>query len=461
MTQAAQRSEGRELPIDQGPFNRWTHYLFRFPAKFHPPVARALLERFSQRGDRIYDPFCGSGTLLVEGAVSERRSVGSDVDPLAAFISQVKTNPIDGDALGHTNELLNERLAIEFRSERDYERLQWKDISSTAFQRELRDLWVPEIPNLFHWFRRYVIVDLARILAAIEDTLMPPQHRSFFRLCAASIIRNASNADPVPVSGLEVTSHMKRKDADGRVINPFLLFQRASCRAIRDMDTYAQAVKRSKSPRVVTADATNLRGAVRGPVDAVITSPPYHGAVDYYRRHQLEMFWLGLTATHDERLTLLERYIGRGEVPNKHPLLKAEVDLPDDWKRLEDSMRAVNRQRANAFRHYCVSLHLSLQQLSRVIRADAPVVMVVGHSKWNGVAIDTSELFQEIAAPDFELSEYFSYPVRNRYMSYARRNGANIDREYVLVLRRVSGKSNGQLTSEVHSRADRDTAIAR
>ena len=40
------------------------------------------------------DPFCGSGTCLVEAAALERNSIGTDVDPLAVFISRVKTRRV-------------------------------------------------------------------------------------------------------------------------------------------------------------------------------------------------------------------------------------------------------------------------------------------------------------------------------------------------------------------------------
>ena len=40
---------------------RYTHYLFRYPAKFHPPIAQALLERYTEPGDWVHDGFCGSG----------------------------------------------------------------------------------------------------------------------------------------------------------------------------------------------------------------------------------------------------------------------------------------------------------------------------------------------------------------------------------------------------------------
>src|SRR5437870_399960 len=75
--------------------SKFTHYLFRFPAKFHPPVARCLIERYSREGDVVLDPFCGSGTLLVEALLSGRDAIGVDIDPVAAFISRVKSTPID------------------------------------------------------------------------------------------------------------------------------------------------------------------------------------------------------------------------------------------------------------------------------------------------------------------------------------------------------------------------------
>jgi hypothetical protein len=45
-------------------------------------------------------------------------------------------------------------------------------------------------------------------------------------------------------------------------------------------------------------------------------------------------------------------------------------------------------------------------------------------------------LFVELAGPTISLAEHLWYPVVNRYMSYARHNGANIDREYVLVFKK-------------------------
>lgn len=72
----------RRLRIDTSSPSKLTHYLFRFPAKFHPPVAQTLIEDYSLEGDCVLDPFCGSGTLLVEALRAGRDAVGTDIDPL-------------------------------------------------------------------------------------------------------------------------------------------------------------------------------------------------------------------------------------------------------------------------------------------------------------------------------------------------------------------------------------------
>jgi tRNA G10 N-methylase Trm11 len=417
-----------------GPAKRYTHYLFRYPAKFHPPIARTLLQRYTDPGAHVLDCFCGSGTLLVEAALSGRNAVGSDVDPVAAFVSRVKASPINATRLAKRWTELDQQLRPLARTEKRYHSLQWHDISERTYGREVAGLAVPAIPKLFHWFRRYVVVDLARIKREIMALKATKAERALFLLCFASIIRNCSNADPVPVSGLEVTSQMKKRDQAGRIIDPFDHFRRAVARAVDRMAEYHDAVGDDVSISVIRADATTVASKLNRRVDAVITSPPYHGAVDYYRRHQLEMFWLDFTRSQDDRLALLDHYIGRLRVPARDPLLNRSGE--NSGSPLEDEMRAVDRTRANGFRHYRLAMHLVFEQLSKVLAPGAPAAFVVGHSAWNGSQLDTSELFQELSAPWFEPVEYYSYPVKNRYMSYSRHNGASIDREYVLVFAR-------------------------
>ena len=417
-----------------------THYLFRFPAKFHPPVVHSLLQTYTRRGETVLDPFCGSGTLLLAAAAEGRHALGSDVDPLAVFISQIKAHRYRHAHLRSSWASLYQALCAVSRPDEEYNRRIFVDLSDDEYLHSVStdDLWVPGIPNLLHWFRRYVIVDLSRMLRAITETPMPTTHRAFFRLIFASIIRNASNADPVPVSGLEVTSHMRKRDAEGRSINPFALFYSAAQRGLQAVESYARESDRSSRVSVFQADAKDLSRHMRrrATADAVITSPPYHNAVDYYRRHKREMFWLGLTSSQEERLALSPRYIGLQRIRNRDRKLGRIPELHPLATQWYDRMASVSSERADAFGHYMLSMQDVLGQIAVVLRAGAPAIFVVGHSRWNQHEIPTSALFAEMAEDIVQLVERLWYPVTNRYMSYGRRNGADISRDYVLVLRK-------------------------
>lgn len=417
---------------------RLTHYLFRYPAKFHAPVARALVEKYTHPGSLVLDPFCGSGTLLVEAVVAGRSAVGIDVDPIAALVSAAKVHRFDATRLERSVENVLTGLSRFERSEDEYAARMFRRLRADHYRHQVSPVqpWVPALPNIEHWFRDYVVIDLARIRKVVETTAMPESHRLLMRVVFASIIRKASNADPVPVSGLEVTSHMKERDACGRLINPFALFRQSLDRAVTGCAEFAAAADADSTARAVEGDATRLGQHLRKAVDAVITSPPYHGAVEYYRRHTLEMYWLGATTSHDERLALLQKYIGRPKVARSHPYVSngaLSTTLAAKW---EKRIRAVSNQRADAFRHYITGMSKFFDGLAAHLHALRPVVLVVGHSTWNKSKIPTTHLFEEIAQEHFELVEVRWYPVKNRYMSYSRHNGADIDKEYVLVLRR-------------------------
>ena len=69
----AARRRPRRFAFDAGSKSRYTHYLFRYPAKFHPPVARELLEMFSQRG-----ALCSAGGVREAEDGMQLDVVGSD-----------------------------------------------------------------------------------------------------------------------------------------------------------------------------------------------------------------------------------------------------------------------------------------------------------------------------------------------------------------------------------------------
>lgn len=76
---------------DKRPITGLTHAFYRYPARFSPRFAEAAIALFTEPGEIVYDPFMGGGTTLVEAMRLGRRSIGTDLNSLAVFVSKAKT----------------------------------------------------------------------------------------------------------------------------------------------------------------------------------------------------------------------------------------------------------------------------------------------------------------------------------------------------------------------------------
>lgn len=72
-----------------------THWFYPYKGKFHPQMIRALANIIGMRaGEVLLDPFLGSGTTAVEGALLGLKTFGFDISPLCALIGKVKANAV-------------------------------------------------------------------------------------------------------------------------------------------------------------------------------------------------------------------------------------------------------------------------------------------------------------------------------------------------------------------------------
>lgn len=75
-------------------------------------LAGGLLSRFARPGDTALDPFCGSGTTIVEARLRGMRAVGVDINGLACLISKVKATPLTAADLAEVRRALDEEKSV-------------------------------------------------------------------------------------------------------------------------------------------------------------------------------------------------------------------------------------------------------------------------------------------------------------------------------------------------------------
>ena len=168
------------LDIGTTKVTQYTHGFHKYPGKFIPQIPRWGIEKYmkSKSGQVLLDPFCGSGTTLVEGLIFGVDVIGVDVDPLSRLISKVKTTLLDM--------MLLEQVDKWF----------WKEFEG------IKPMFIPECETIEHWFTEDAICKLSKIRTLIDginsefgESDKVNDIKDFMIVCFSSIIRRASNAD--------------------------------------------------------------------------------------------------------------------------------------------------------------------------------------------------------------------------------------------------------------------------
>lgn len=270
-------SSSRSLPnAERDVVHRW----YRIIMGFDSTIVSHLIDRLSISPlHRVLDPFCGSGTTLVECKKRGLPSLGIDANPVCIFASRVKTNwRLQPMTLAAS---LPEIIAVAHRiGTRDPHRF----INHPTFSYLNRSGMIAR-----GWLSITKALKLLALDEAIRLRCAFPSHRAFFRLALLSaMVRQIANIKFAPE--VYCLSKPKRR----RV---FTSFRRTADRMIKDLAYIHLNHRDSVGAHVLTGDSRHcddlLRSANEPPVDFIITSPPYPNEHDYTRCTRLELVYLG------------------------------------------------------------------------------------------------------------------------------------------------------------------------
>ena len=252
------------------PTRAHVHGFHSYPARMHPITAHRLAAAFGPKGGKILDPFCGSGTVLVEAMLLGMKPTGLDINPLAVRLSKLKTTPLTNNELDH--------LVDTAHQVADFAHARRKGKAGASRRYGFEDVSL---------FEPHVLLELDSLAMGIFE-LGKDHARSDLELVLSSILTRMSRQRGDTSDGIA-----PRRLAAGFATKQFA--GKAEELAKR-LAVFRQLLPSAAQPAASLrqGNATKSSKLPGAPFDALITSPPYAATYDYIDQHSTRFRWLGL-----------------------------------------------------------------------------------------------------------------------------------------------------------------------
>ena len=275
-----------EAELPERERTKHVHRLHPYLGKFVPQLVEALLERYVTPGGRVLDPFAGSGTTLVQCVESGYDAVGVDVAAFNCLLMRVKTAEYDVEGLEAD---LHAALARRGKSR----------ARATRYVRE--------------WFAPAASAELLHFRSIVDDY----EHADDLRVVLARAARSARLTTHFDLDFPRVPQtepywcHKHRRTCApvqeaGKFLSRYLLDTLAR------LEAFAAVRAHGFAAHVLHGDSTQV--GLDGPFDAVITSPPYPGLIDYHEQHRYAYELLGLDDRRERELGAAVSGTGRAAI---------------------------------------------------------------------------------------------------------------------------------------------------
>lgn len=408
-----------------------TNGLHEYKGKFNPQLVHSIINILGiKKGMSVIDPFCGSGTTLLECQHMGILSKGTDINPLAVFIANAKISSLTMD-ITHACKVLG-KIANYVSSPKE---LEFDDSSERII-----------------YLKKWLPID---ILATLEGVriMLDKEHEviaNFFKVMLSNLIREYSFQEP----------------SDLRIRKRFSSFPETSLADVFLVNAQKQLKQISLTQELIGRQdvlncavngdiRTDISGIIENTFDAAITSPPYATALPYIDTQRLSLVWLGL-CTPKDIMKLESSLIGSREMYNEVKKLwntaiisnenKLPIEVVDMIGEMQTSISSSDGFRKQAMPtllyRYFADMKTMFLNMTNVLRANAYFVLVVGHNKTTlgekAFHIHTPDLLATIAmATGWEVDE--KLPLQT-YQRYGLNSKNSINSETLLILRNARAR---------------------
>ncbi len=356
------------------------HSIHDYPAMLHYKLVNNLIKNYSSKDSVVYDPFCGSGVSIIESLKLERQVIGTDINPLALLIADVRASNLD--------------VNLAYKHLEELER-QWETLTPD----------IPPVKNIDYWFKDYVINDLGKIRQFVKS-INDKKILKFFLVAFSQTVRYVSNNRKGEFKRYRI-HEKKLKDFNPNVFKTF----------ISNAYKYLDVIKGDNLPyQVYSLFLHDVRkGIPISNVDLVITSPPYGDSkttVAYGQFSSFSFDWLkGLNPYGNSDLKLDSLCLGGKKA-------KDQKALPSDTLcKLLNKIEKVDSKRALEVYSFFYDYYLSIKQIVKTLNDNANVCFIVGNRTVKGIQIEmdiiTAEFFENFG---LTLENIFVREISNKRM---------------------------------------------
>lgn len=393
---------------------RWyaTHHFDRYPAKMIPQLARFAIERCSKEGESVLDPFCGCGTVLVESRMAGRKATGIEINPYAVVLARAKSYLYRGAIL---KEAIDQVV---------------KDARGISRRVRKGESW------LDYWFGDSTLKQLLGLRRAIERIVgkVKPSYVCALRAVLGVTVRLACKADPR--SPKPFISERARRERCRKHFDAFKIFSDEGRKFTEGAKELRSLVADGRDSRVtvIQADARELKNdAQLGSFDAVVSSPPYLTAQDYYRSSKLEITILGLMS-EAELLGLGPAMIGSGRGKPAADMPKKASSLPRELR----DLAKVDERSARTAIGFINDMSKVIRGCYKKLRRGGRCCFIIGDSKIRDIKLPVHKWITKIASEEhLYLDEHLIDIIKSRRVPPQRQGHSSvIGHEHILVFRK-------------------------
>ena len=405
----------------------FTHCFHIYPAIMIPQVARGLIKLYGKKGDVLFDPYCGSGTSLVEGRLAGMNVFGTDLNPAARLISKAKTITYDLKELKNDISVFTNNLQEELQSVSSLD--EFDAPTNVTFER-LQD-----------WFKIKSIAEISHCLVKVSK-IENKDNRNFILIALSECLRLVSYQRNSEFKLYRISADKR----DSHYVELFNLLNKRLKRNLKGLEKFLNEVDDStKDVKVLSFNTVNTISEefIRKKPDIVVTSPPYGDSgttVAYAQFSWLTNVWLGLD---NQAPGALDRSLMGG---------RKEGVEEFGFKPMDDALKEisiVDEKRAKEVMHFYREYRDSMTNVASIVESEGHVCYVVGNRTVKGIQLPTDQFTAWVFEnAGFEYITTYLRDIPNKRMpsknspsNKAGKKVSTMHKEYLVVLRKKTTRN--------------------